>query len=103
MTDDAATAGGLTASLIEAISISRDAEREVFGSVDPVQRDSPGSGDEWSPKDHQAHLGAWRRRQLEKMTALRTGTPDPGLPAPDLHSSNVLRQAERSDCSWEQV
>jgi hypothetical protein len=103
MTDDAATAEPITASLIEAIAISRDAEREVFGSVDPSERDRPGSGAEWSAKDHQAHLGAWRRRQVEKMTALRTGTPDPGLPAPDVDSSNVIFHAERSDWTWEQV
>jgi hypothetical protein len=103
MTDDAATAEPITASLIEAIAISRDTEREVFATVDPAERDGPGSGDEWSAKDHQAHLGAWRRRQVEKMTSLRTGAPDPGLPAPDVDSSNVIFHAERSDWSWEQV
>src|SRR3954452_6895369 len=102
MTDDA-PAEPITASLIEALSTSRDTEREVFATVDPGARDHLGSGDEWSAKDHQAHLGAWRRRQVEKMTALRTGTPDPGLPALDVDSSNVIFHAERSDWSWEQV
>jgi hypothetical protein len=102
MTDDTATTYDLTSSLIEAISIARNTERDIFGTFDPVERDRTGT-DEWSPKDHQAHLGAWRRRQIEKMTALRTETPDPGLPATDVDSSNAIFHAERSNWSWEEV
>jgi hypothetical protein len=46
----------LLASVIAHLRATRQAEREIFGSLDPEARDRPIRPGDWSPKDHQAHL-----------------------------------------------
>ena len=56
----------LRAGLIESLRACRDAEREIFGALDPATRDAPGPDGGWSAKDHLAHLSAWRSRQATR-------------------------------------
>lgn len=99
MTDRSA----LRHSLVEGLRACRDAEREIFGALDPAVRDAPGPDGGWSPKDNLAHLSAWRRRQAAKMAALREGRPEPQLPSEDLDTTNAAFHAERADWPWDRV
>ena len=67
----------LRSGLIDSLRACRDAERTIFAALDPTVRDAPGPDGGWSPKDHLAHLSAWRNRQATKMAALREGRPEP--------------------------
>jgi len=93
----------LRTELIDNLRACREAERAIFGALDPVTRDAPGADGGWSPKDNLAHLAAWRNRQAPKMAALRTGLPEPALPGDDLDATNAVFHAERSGWTWEQV
>jgi len=63
----------IVASLVEQLRSMRVAERDVFGALDPTARDRPIRPGDWSPKDHQAHLTAWKRIQTERMRAAARG------------------------------
>ena len=93
----------LRAGLIESLRACRDAEREIFGALDPATRDAPGPDGAWSAKDHLAHLSAWRNRQAIKMAAAREGRDDPGLPSEVLDETNAFFHAERADWTWDEV
>ncbi len=63
----------LTATLVALLRSMRDAERDVFGGLDPDVRDRPMREGDWSPKDHQAHLTAWKARQANRYADARRG------------------------------
>src|SRR6185436_9662825 len=63
----------LTGTLAALLRSMRDAERDVFGGLDPDVRDRPLRAGDWSPKDHQAHLTAWKARQANRYAAARRG------------------------------
>jgi hypothetical protein len=89
----------LVASLVEQLRSMRVAERDVFGALDPAIRDRPMRPGDWSPKDHQAHLTAWKRIQTNRMRAAANGetfTPDPR----ETDELNAALQAERADWDW---
>src|SRR4051794_9166771 len=87
--------------LVETLHASRDAEREIFGSIDSAVRDAPASDGGWSPKDVQAHLSAWRRRTVERLRAIREGTDEPTEVETD--ETNAIFHAERAGWSWDEV
>ncbi|MFL5689776.1 MAG: DinB family protein [Chloroflexota bacterium] len=93
----------LRASLIDDLRACRDAERAIFGALDPTTRDTPGPDGGWSPKDNLAHLSAWRHRQATKMAAIHDGLPAPTLPAEDIDATNAVFHAERASWSWDEV
>jgi hypothetical protein len=93
----------LRAGLIEAIRVSRAAEREIFAAVGPVERDEPAADGGWSPKDIQAHLSAWRQRQTDRLVALREGRDEPVFAATETDEINAIFHAERADWPWERV
>jgi hypothetical protein len=99
MTDTTA----LRAGLIDDLRECRDAERAIFGALDPAVRDARGAGGGWSPKDNLAHLSAWRLRQATKMAALHDGLPEPALPGDDIDATNAVFHAERAGWSWDRV
>jgi hypothetical protein len=101
MTDRTATA--LRSGLIDSLRSCRDTERTIFAALGPAVRDAPGPDGGWSPKDHLAHLSAWRNRQATKMAALREGRPEPTWPAEGLDETNAIFYAERADWPWAQV
>lgn len=93
----------LRTGLIDGIRESRAAEREVFGALDPAQREAPGRDGGWSAKDTLAHLAVWRQRGAERVAAHREGEDDPGAPAPGIDETNARLHAERADWTWDRV
>ncbi len=93
----------LRTELIENLRACREAERTIFAALDPATRDAPSTDGDWSPKDHLAHLSAWRTRQATKMAALRAGLPEPALPAEGIDDTNAIFHDERAGWTWDQV
>ena len=92
----------LVATLVEQLRVVRQAERDIFGGLEPAVRDRPLRPGDWSPKDHQAHLTAWKGRQAERIRATRTGEP---FPTDDREDDviNAELQATRADWTWEAI
>jgi hypothetical protein len=84
------------------LGAARDVEREVLGAFDPVLRDAPAPGGEWSAKDIQAHLAAWRQWQVDRMAAIRQGRPEPAQ-RDETDAVNAVIHAERADWPWDRV
>ena len=99
--DDAAS--HLRTDLVHNLTTCRETERDVFGALDPHDRDAAPDDGGWSAKDELAHLSAWRQRQADVMAARREGRAKPALPAVDIDETNALFHAERADWSWDQV
>src|SRR3990172_9811184 len=92
----------LVAALIEQLRAMRDAERDVFASIEPAVRDRPMRPNDWAPKDHQAHLTAWKGRQGDRINAPGRG----GVLASDDRETDEINaelQATRADWSWEAI
>lgn len=86
--------------LVEMLLLTRDAERDTFGALAPDVRDRPLREGDWSPKDHQAHLTAWKGRQADRLEAARTqGQLAEWQDEED--EINARLQAERADWSWD--
>jgi hypothetical protein len=92
----------LTDDLVEMLTMTRDAERDVFGALDPGVRDRPLREGDWSPKDHQAHLTAWKTRQADRFEAARTQGQLPEWEDEE-DAINARLQAQRADWSWESL
>jgi hypothetical protein len=92
----------LVAALVDQLEAMRAAERDVFAALDPAVRDRPMRPGDWSPKDHQAHLTAWKRIQSERIQAASRGEQ---LAADERETDerNAELQAQRADWSWEDV
>jgi hypothetical protein len=93
----------LRAGLIDGLNAARATEREILDAIDPDDRDRAGVDGGWSAKDIQAHLGAWRRRQTDRMAASREGREEPALAATETDEVNAIFHAERARWSWDQV
>jgi len=93
----------LRAGLIDGLNAARATEREILDAIDPDDRDRAGVDGGWSAKDIQAHLGAWRRRQVDRMTAAREGREEPALAATETDEVNAIFHTERARWSWDQV
>ncbi len=103
MTDHDAALDPFKSSLINGLRAARAAERDVFATLDPTERDAVPPDGGWSAKDDLAHLSAWRRRQADKMTAIIDGQPESQLPADGIDATNAIFHGERSGWSWDQV
>ena len=88
--------------LVETLRAARATERTVFEAFDAADRDTPPADGEWSPKDIQAHLGAWRRRMTERLAAIREGRPEPEGGG-ETDATNAVIHAERADWPWDRV
>jgi hypothetical protein len=93
----------LRSGLIDSLRECRDAERTIFAALDPSIRDAPEPDGGWSPKDHLAHLSAWRNKQATRMAALRERRPEPAELAEGLDETNAIYHAERAEWPWTQV
>lgn len=89
-------------SLVTQLRAMRDAERRIFGALDPAVRDAPIRPNDWSPKDHQAHLTAWKGRQAERIRSVRMGDPFP-VDAREDDEINAELQAVTADWTWDAV
>jgi hypothetical protein len=92
----------LATALVAQLRAMRDAEHRLFGALDPTVRDRPIRPGDWSPKDHQAHLTAWKGRQAERIRAIRMGEQ---FPTDDRETDeiNAELQATRADWAWEAI
>lgn len=80
----------------------RAAERDIFGSLEAEVRDRPMRPNDWSPKDHQAHLTAWKGIQAERIRAISRGEVPPSS-GRETDEINAELQATRADWSWPQI
>jgi hypothetical protein len=80
----------------------RTAERDIFGSLDAEVRDRPMRPNDWSPKDHQAHLTAWKGIQADRIRAISKGEVPPSS-GRETDEVNAELQATRSDWPWPQI
>ena len=99
---ETATADPLVEALAAQLRATRDAERDLFNALDPEVRDRPMRPGDWSPKDHQAHLTAWRAIQANRIHAARLGEPIPTDVRED-DEINAELQATRADWSWDAI
>jgi hypothetical protein len=92
----------LIAALIDQLQAMRQAERDIFGGLDPQVRDRPLRPNDWSPKDHQAHLTAWKGIQAERIRANTRGV-DPPFIGRETDEINAELQATRAETPWPAV
>jgi hypothetical protein len=92
----------LITALLEQLNVMRAAERDIFGSLEPEIRDRPMRPNDWSPKDHQAHLTAWKGIQAARIRASTRGD-DPPFVGTETDEINAGLQATRADWSWPDV
>jgi hypothetical protein len=92
----------LTSDLLEMLASMRTAERDIFGTLPAEVRERPIREDDWSPKDHLAHLSAWKGRQADRLAAARTGAELEEWQGED-DEINARLQAERATWSWEET
>jgi len=103
MTDPDDTISGLRTGLIEGLRAARATEREVFVALDAADRDAPPADGGWSARDVQAHLSAWRQRQVDRLVARREGREEPALASTETDEINAIFHAERADWPWDRV
>jgi hypothetical protein len=90
--------------MAEILVATRQAERDLIGSLDPDRRDTPVRDGDWSPKDHQAHLTAWKARQADRLAAARAGDElPPAVPDTETDAVNAELHATRADWTWEAI
>lgn len=89
--------------LIEGLRASRATEREILTALDPAVRDAPAADGGWSARDVQAHLSAWRQRQIDRLAAMREGREEPALASTETDEINAIFHAERAGWSWDRV
>ena len=99
MTDDP-----LDAALATTIEAAREAERDLFGSLDLSLRERPIREGDWTPKDFQAHLTAWKGRHADRLSRLRTGEAAPaGHDGAEEDAINAELRATRLDWDWDAI
>lgn len=94
---------GLTDTLVALLRSMREAERDVFGGLEPEVRDRPLREGDWSPKDHQAHLTAWKARQANRYAGARRGEEPPEMSDDEIQAINTEQQAARADWDWDAI
>ena len=92
----------LVDSLVEQLRSMRDAERDVFGALDPAVRDRPMRPGDWSPKDHQAHLTAWKAIQADRIRATARGETL-ATDTRETDERNAELQAMRAGWAWDEI
>ena len=102
MTDTPGATTDIRGALVETLRAARATERTVFDAFDAADRDTPPAEGEWSAKDIQAHLGAWRRHMAERLAAIREGRPEPEGGG-ETDATNAVIHAERAEWPWDRV
>ena len=93
--------------LVALLHVTRAVERDLFAMLDAERRDAAGTIGEWSAKDVQAHLAAWRAIEARRLRASATDDPsltagDPATTDPE-DASNARIQADHADWPWAAV
>jgi hypothetical protein len=88
----------LVRDLVAMLHLTRDAERDVFGPIPDDVRSRPVRPGDWSPKDHQAHLTAWKSRQADRYAAARRG--EAPVEGSDEETDAVNAQLQRATAGW---
>lgn len=102
MTDTQAPTTDIRSALVDTLRAARATERNVFGAFEAADRDAPPADGEWSPKDIQAHLGAWRRHMTERLAAIREDRPE-AEDGGETDATNAVIHDERADWPWDRV
>ena len=90
--------------LVRILEATRRAERDLFGALPPEVRDRPIPGRDWSPKDHQAHLTAWKARQADRYAAVQRGEKLPAISeGEETDAINAELHATRADWTWDAI
>ena len=93
----------LQADLIAMLQATRSAERDLFALLDHDAVTAPGAVGEWSAKDVQMHLAAWRAIEARRLVATLQGRPfdesDPGPDAP-VDETNAELSAKHTHLAW---
>jgi DinB superfamily len=89
--------------LVEMLRLTRDIERDVFGAIPPDLRERPLRPGDWSPKDHQAHLSAWKERQADRLAAVRRGEVTSYSTDAETDAINAELQRRSADATWQEV
>jgi hypothetical protein len=93
-----------TEALVLTIETARSAERDLFGGIDGPIIERPIRENDWTPKDFQAHLTAWKARQAERFAAMREGRElSPPMEDPEEDALNAQLRATRTDWDWAAV
>ena len=92
----------LVVALVEQLRSMRVAERDIFGALNPEVRDRPIRPGDWSPKDHQAHLTAWKAIQADRIRATVKGETLPADSRED-DERNAELQALRAGWAWDDI
>ena len=100
--NDSPTHDPVVEQLLAQLRATRRAERDIFGGLDPAVRDRPMREGDWSPKDHQAHLTAWKARQADRLEAARLGR-EPQTDDREDDEINAELQATRAEWDWESI
>jgi hypothetical protein len=94
----------LAAELAGVLTATRQAERDLFGALAPEVRDRPVPGRDWSPKDHQAHLTAWKARQADRFEAVLRGERLEAISeGEETDAINAQLHATRASWTWAAV
>ena len=85
----------------------RNVERDLFERIPAEMRDAPGTIGEWSVKDVQAHLAAWRSVEARRIAA-RAGVHDPRHAADPpttepIDESNAALHRRYANWTWDEV
>jgi hypothetical protein len=101
VTEAAAT---LPEALARTIEVSRRAEQELIGGIDPAVREQPIREGDWTSQDHQAHLTAWKGRQADRFRAAREGREIPrAITGDETDAINAELQALRAGWAWDDL
>jgi hypothetical protein len=110
MADELVGGGTVQGDLIEMLEATREAERSIYGLLDPVVRDAPNTIGDWSTKDVLAHLSAWREVEAERLRtgwherrAEVEGAASDGAETESIDAVNARMAAERAGWAWEHV
>ncbi len=94
----------LLADLAATVEATRRAERDLFGALDEGTLHRPIREGDWSPKDVQAHLTAWKARQADRYAVLREGGELPApLAAEEEDALNEELRAARAAWTWPEI
>lgn len=90
--------------LAATVLATRRAERDLLGALDEALLHRPIREGDWTPKDVQAHLTAWKARQADRYALVREGREIPApMAAEEEDALNEELRAARADWTWPEI